>query len=359
MLLSRNVRISAFVFITLTVIASSCARCRAQAALLMEEPYAFFGAINPTGHTAIYFQRICAETPVKLRRCEAGELGAVIARYQGINGYDWIAIPLIPYLYSVEDAAAVPARVDRDMVRRMRNRYRESHLLSLGENLRAGNIVHGGWTELVGVAYERRTYAFRFDTTSEQDDAFIEKMNAGPNRSHFHLLLNNCADFARGLLNVYFPRTFRRSIFPDAGMTTPKQIAYKLVRYARKHPETQLAVFAIPQVPGYRRQSHSNKSIAESLVTTGYAVPIVLANPYLAGALSVDFLVHGRDRLIPKHPPVLGPDNLLALTGSAPSKQNPDSAGAQAPSAAFCGYAEMHEALRANSGLTEMKATHE
>ncbi len=74
----------------------------------MEEPYGFFGTLNPTGHNAIYFERICAETPVKLRRCQPGELGAVIARYQGIDGYDWVAIPLIPYLYSVENAADVP-----------------------------------------------------------------------------------------------------------------------------------------------------------------------------------------------------------------------------------------------------------
>ena len=71
--------------------------------LLMEEPYGFFGTVNPTGHNAIYFERICAETPVKLRRCRAGEMGAVISRYEGIDGYDWVAIPLIPYLYSVEN----------------------------------------------------------------------------------------------------------------------------------------------------------------------------------------------------------------------------------------------------------------
>src|SRR4051812_13144800 len=75
------------------------ARGRAQAALLMEEPYGFFGALNPTGHTAVYFSRICTESPVKLRRCEPGETGSVIARYQGMAGYDWVAMPLIPYLY--------------------------------------------------------------------------------------------------------------------------------------------------------------------------------------------------------------------------------------------------------------------
>ena len=55
------------------------------------------------------FLRICAEAPVRLRRCLAGEQCGVIARYHGIAGYDWVAIPLIPYLYAVEDAAAVPA----------------------------------------------------------------------------------------------------------------------------------------------------------------------------------------------------------------------------------------------------------
>ena len=128
----------------------------AQAALLMEEPYGFFGAVNPTGHNAIYFSRICAETPVKLRRCQPGETGAVIARYQGINGYDWVAIPLLPYLYSVENSADVPARVDHDTVMRLRNRYREKHLQELGTNLQAGNLIHGGWTQLLGSAYERR-----------------------------------------------------------------------------------------------------------------------------------------------------------------------------------------------------------
>jgi hypothetical protein len=38
--------------------------------------------------------------------------------------------------------------------------------------------VHGGWTQLLGAAYERRIYAFRFETTEAQDDALIEKLNA-------------------------------------------------------------------------------------------------------------------------------------------------------------------------------------
>jgi hypothetical protein len=336
-----------------------CSYCHGQAALLMEQPYGIFGTLNPTGHNAIYFERICAETPVKVRRCEPGELGAVIARYQGIKGYDWIAIPLVPYLYSVEDAAQVPDRVDRDEVTRLRSRYRETHLQSLGNNLPKGNFLHGGWTQLLGAAYERRTYAFRFSTTPEQDDALIKQLNAGPNRSHFNLLFNNCADFGRVILNSYFPRTFRRSIFPDAGMTTPKEIAYKLNRYARQHPETQLTVFEIRQVPGYRRHSRTNKSIAESLTTTAYVAPIALLNPYLAGGLFVDYLVRSRHHVIPNDPEILGPENLFALTAPAASAENPDSAGQQAPSAAGGVSPETRTPDTANSGLTEIKAIHE
>jgi hypothetical protein len=333
MRLVRQIRITAFALIGLLALFG--AHAKAQAALLMEEPYGFFGALNPTGHNALYFERICAETPVTLRRCYPGEMGAVIARYQGIDGYDWVAIPLLPYLYSVENSADVPQRVNREIVERMRSHYYEAHLEGLGQHLQPGNFLHGGWTQLVGVAYERRIYAFRFNTTEEQDDALIARMNAGPNHTDFSLLFENCADFARVILNSYFPHNFKRSIFPDAGITSPKQIAYKLVRYGRGHPETQLAVFEIPQVPGYRRLSHSNKSIDESFVTTLYAVPIAVFNPYLAGGLFVDYLARGRYHIIPRQHEILGPERLAPLTGERDETENPANGGIQAEGAGY------------------------
>ena len=298
----------------------------------MEEPYGFFGTLNPTGHNAIYFARICTVTPTRLRRCQPGEAGSVIARYQGMDGYDWVAIPLVPYLYSVENAADAPSRVDPETVRRLRLRYREEHLGELGYKLPEAGFLHGGWTELVGVSYERRIFAFRFNTTEAEDDRLIAELNAGPNRTHFNLLYNNCADFARELLNRYYPGIFKRSIFPDAGMTTPKQIAYRLVRMGRKHPEMGLTVYELPQIPGYHRRSHSNKNIAESLVTTAYAVPLAISNPYLAGGICVDYVVRGRAHLIPKHPLLLNAEQLPLLTGqSAPVENAVGSRPAAAP----------------------------
>ena len=80
MLSMRSFRIITVVFIGIG--SFFCARGNAQGALLMEEPYGIFGVLNPTGHNAIYFERICAETPVTLRRCQPGEMGVVIARYE-------------------------------------------------------------------------------------------------------------------------------------------------------------------------------------------------------------------------------------------------------------------------------------
>ena len=135
----RTKRGVAFLLMALAI-SSPGGRARAQAAILMEEPFGFFGLLNPTGHNAVFFEHICAETPIRLRRCAPGELGAVIARYEGIADYDWIAIPLLPYLYSVDSISEIPVRTDRKTVTSLRDKYHDARLLSLGANVSKGEI---------------------------------------------------------------------------------------------------------------------------------------------------------------------------------------------------------------------------
>jgi hypothetical protein len=160
-------------------------------------------------------------------------------------------------------------------------------------------------------------YAFRFATAEKQDDALIAKMNGGTNHSRYSLVFWNCADFSSAILNFYFPRTFRRSPFPDAGITTPMQVTYELVRYARRHPEIQLSVLAIPQVPGYRGHSRPNKSIAQSLIVRGYVIPLAIFCPACAGGLLADWLVWGRYPLHIERAQTLTPTDLTPLTSTA------------------------------------------
>jgi len=304
--------------IVFILVLSSAPQLFAQAAIFMEQPFGFFGTLNPTGHTAIYLERVCADSPTHLRMCNEGETGVVISRYHGMGGYDWVAIPLIPYLYAVDNPSKVPAKVDVETVERLRDHYREALLGTFGETLPKGDAFHDGWVQLVGTAYDRKTYVFRFATTPEQDRKLIARINARSNVSHFNLEYNNCADFDRFVLNNYFPHQFGRTIFPDAGMTTPKHVAYALVKYARRHPETQLKILEIPQVPGFRHESRPIHGVDESLIMDGYVIPIAVLNPYVAGGLLADYLVQGRYNLIPKNPTTVDPEHLKALT--QPSK---------------------------------------
>src|SRR5258707_3154353 len=144
---------------------------RASATLRLEEPYGKLGFFTATGHSAVYLSGVCAETPLVLRRCDPGELGAVISRYDGVGSYDWIAIPLIPYLYAVEQPEDVPLFVDGKMVNFLRDQYRRKHLEAVASDKANGQIPGGNWYELVGTSYDRAGYAFQIETTAAQDEA--------------------------------------------------------------------------------------------------------------------------------------------------------------------------------------------
>jgi hypothetical protein len=282
-------------YLQLVVLLVVTCSARAQVDLLLEEPFGLFGTINPTGHAAIYLRRVCAATPTRLRRCEGGEEGAVISRYYGIHGYDWIAIPIIPYLYAVSDAKEIPNFVDSRTVAHLRDQYRRQYLEIVAPDTDTGQAPRGNWTQLVGGAYDRKIYSLAIETSWQQDDSLIDEFNSRSNHSHFNLLFHNCADFARKVLNSYYPKAVRRSFLADAGMTTPKQIAKSLVEYSARHPETRFTAFVIPQVPGSIRRSKVTRGIFESVLRTKrYAAPLFFLHPVFAGAMLAGYLAGGR-----------------------------------------------------------------
>jgi hypothetical protein len=267
----------------------------ADAAALLAEPYGRFGRMNPTGHAAVYLNRICAASPTKLRRCGSGEYGVVISRYSNTAGYDWVAVPLIPYLYAVKRASEVPASADAETVSLLRDSYRRRYLRDLIPDDSKRPIPEGGWYQLVGAAYDRKLFAFEIETSEEQDEEFIRAFNSRRNRSRFNLLYRNCADFARDVINFYYPKAVKRSIVADVGITTPKQVAKSLVRYSKKHPELQFSSFIIPQVPGNRPPSKRTRGVLESLIKSKkYAAPLIAINLWLIPTLAAGYFTTGR-----------------------------------------------------------------
>jgi len=176
----------------------------ASVALLMEEPYGTLGAFDPAGHAAIYLNHVCAASPTRLRACEGAEVGVVVSQYHHIHGNEWIAMPLVPYLYAVERADEVPSSVDKTDVLQLRSVYWEQHLTILVPPSKTGGPPKGNWDQLVGASYDRKIHGFEIETTREQDERFITIFNDRRNVDHYNFFAHNCADFSRTVLNIYW-----------------------------------------------------------------------------------------------------------------------------------------------------------
>ena len=283
--------------ISLLLLAFLFAGARAEAreaALLLEDPFGRFGAMTPTGHAAIYLSDVCAQSPTELRPCMPGENGVVLSRYHHIDGYDWLAIPLIPYLYAVDDASEIPTRADLGLETRLRDRYRREHLMELVPDDPKKEIPGGEWIQLIGAAYDRRIYGYAVETSKERDDALIADFNDRANKSRFNFFFNNCANFAEHVMDYYYPHSIRRNFIADAGLMTPKHAAKSLVKFEKKHPEIETASFVIEQVPGTIPRSTPVDGVSEALLKSKkYVLPITLLQPFATAGLAVVYFGGG------------------------------------------------------------------
>jgi hypothetical protein len=276
-------QIKSIVFLA-TLLFVGVPRLRAQATLLLEEPYSYDGTFAGTGHTAVYLSRICAETPTQLRRCTPGETGVVISRYHGVAGRDWIAVPLIPYLYAVEKSEDIPLYADVKLVSFLREKYLSS--LALPIEAKPGAEPR---YQLAGSAYDRTLYGFRVATRPEQDDALIAALNSAPNEEAYKVLDRNCADFVKQIMNFYYPHAIHRSIIGDLGVMTPKQAARTLVHFSKHHREMQLTRFIIPQVPGLKRSKPVHGVVESVVLAKKYVTPVLLFHPFVVGGVEAAY----------------------------------------------------------------------
>jgi hypothetical protein len=299
--MTRLTRVVTFVAVTLAAVAGVSAR--ASVSLLLEQPYGRLGVFNPTGHSAVYLDHVCAASPLELRACRPGELGVVISRYDGISGYDWVAVPLLPYLYAVDSPADIPQTTNREQVSLLRELYRRHALESVAPDLPDGSAPVGNWYELVGSAYDRGIYGFSLATTPEQDARLIAEFNDRSNVQRYNGAFRNCADFARTTINFLYPHAIRRNFVADFGLTTPKSVARALSHYASKHPELEFHVFRVPQIPGSLSRSFEVQGVTESLLKR-YGVPLIVLSPIATGVVFLAYMGHGRLDM-PRHAPLL------------------------------------------------------
>jgi hypothetical protein len=262
-------KLAALAFAT-TLAALLTPQIRADAGVVLNESLdTSVARVTGSGHSAVYLSRICPDgSPVKMRLCLPGEPGSVLSNYTTLGEdqpYEWNLVPLSVYLYGVEDPGDRPLVGSKAIKAALEERYRDKYLTAIcsGERCRSGKSAE--WREMVGATLERSLYMFVVTTTVEQDRAVIATFNSLPNVNHFNGMTRNCADFARRVLNVYYPGAVKPDYLNDFFMTSPKAVARSLTHYAEKHPESDFRVLHFAQVPGTIKRSSECRSGTEQL----------------------------------------------------------------------------------------------
>jgi len=265
--------------------------------------------ITGSGHSAVYFSRICPDGPVKLRMCRAGEHGSVISNYTSLGespSFEWNIVPLDVYVYGVADARNRPLVGTEKIKGLLEEKYREEHLEPYCEGPSCVSSNKAEWKEMVGADISRSMYVFVVETTLQQDQELIAKFNSMPNENHFNGFTRNCADFTHDVINTYFPGATHRDYINDFGMTSPKAIAHSFTRYALKHPGARFRVLHFAQVPGTIKRSSECRSGTEQLYhSKKLLVPMALFADHELPVIAASYILTGRfnpERELEEHP---------------------------------------------------------
>src|SRR5580693_6083586 len=303
-------------------------QARADAGVVLNESLdTSVARITGSGHTAVYLSRICPDgSPLKMRLCMPGEQGSIVSNYTTLGEdqpYEWNIVPLSVYLYGVEHPGDRPLLSSKAIKAALEERYRDKYLAAICTEQRCRSGKSSEWREMVGATLERSMYMFVVKTTVEQDRALIAEFNSLPNVNHFNGMTNNCADFTRRVMNVYYPGAVKPDYLNDFFMTSPKAVARSLTHYAEKHPESDFRVLHFSQVPGTIKRSSECRGGTEQLYhSKKLVIPLAAFAWQGVPALTASYLITGHFN--PEHQFEAHPS--AEATGSA-TNESPDISG--------------------------------
>ena len=281
-------------FITLFV----PAKVNADISLLVHEATGYSGEMTGAGHITVYLSNVCTSPPLVLRQCRDDEpKGVVVATYPefGPNSdYKWFAMPILPYLYGVDDAQQIPLYANGKIRTLLRETNRVKYLSDIVPQASDAELPAGRWGGVIGAGLNRDIYALTVKTTPEQDLRFLEKYSTSPKGNDFNVMFKNCADFTRGVVNFYFPKSASRDFINDFGMTTPKALARSFKGYATKRPDLLFHITKYPQVDGTILRSFGIRNFTETAFTSKkYVITQLLTKPELLAMFAGTYYLTG------------------------------------------------------------------
>ena len=253
-------------------------RARADVGIVLNESLdTSVARVTGSGHSAVYFSRICPASPVKLRLCEPHEQGSVMSNYTTLGEdqpFEWNVAPLSVFVYGVRNPQNRPLFTSWKIKSALEENYRDSVLRDYCASHKCETSRDAEWREMVGATSERTLYILIVSTTVEQDKALIEKFNSAPNVNHFNGFKRNCADFTKDVINTYFPHAAHRNALNDFGMTSPKGLARSFAQYAHGQPELDYHVVHFAQTPGTIKRSTECREGTEQLYRSKKLLPV-------------------------------------------------------------------------------------
>ena len=307
----------------------TCPQARGDVGIVLNESMdTSVDRISGTGHSAVYFSRICPESPVRLRLCHLDENGSVMSNYINIGEnqrFEWNIVPLNIYLYGVEDPRFRPLFGSYKIKNLLEERYRTKYLAGYCDGPPCSTNYKAEWREMVAATLIRSVYIFAVDTTLEQDKQLIAQFNSSPNENHFNGFTRNCATFTKRVINTYFPHAANADHINDFGMTSPKAIARSFARYGVRHPELNFRVLHFAQVPGTIKRSNEVRSGTEQLYhSKKFLIPMLVFADYELPAVAASYLLTGRfspEGEFEKHPAEEGNNPDARRPEKAPGKE--------------------------------------
>ena len=254
--------------------------------------------ITGSGHSAVYFSRICPASPIKLRLCNPGEQGSVMSNYTTLGEdepFEWNIVPFNTYVYGVSNPADAPLFSSVKIKRALEDAYRDKVLADFCEGHTCQSSNKAEWREMVSAESERTFYILIVSTTVEQDQKLIDEYNSLPNVNHFNGMARNCADFTKRVIDTYFPHAAHRDFINDFGMTSPKAVARSFSHYAERHPQMQYRIVHFAQLPGTIKRSSECRSGTEQVYhSKKLLVPMAVFAPHELAVVTGSYVLTGR-----------------------------------------------------------------
>jgi hypothetical protein len=296
--------------------------------------------LTSAGHSAIYLSRVCPASPVKMRLCAPGEEGSVLSNYADFKEnqkYEWNIVPVSVFLYGVQNPADRPLYASRQLREMLQDEYRIAAMQDVCASVECVNDPNANWRDLVAATFVRTVYIFEVKTTVEQDEAFIDHFNNSPNVSRYSGMHYNCADFAKDVVNFYFPHAVHSNRVNDFGMTAPKAICRSLTHYAKHHPAMELRVTRFSQLPSDLRRSDNAREGTETIFRTKKWLVPMLFRPEELAFFTASYWVSGRFN-VEKTFRQSGPDEDLASLEMAGEVESEEVHSAAAEAETWKGY---------------------